>query len=206
MAKRKFYVVWKGRRTGIFDTWEACRAQVEGFPGAQYKAFPSRAAAEAAFQQQYADHAGRAATRQQWLLAPTPPVLPSLCVDAACPGIPGPVEYRGVLTESGEQVFHQGPFPDGTTNVGEFLAIVHGLAWLAEHGLDWTVYSDSRTAIAWVRKRRCNTRLKRNARNAPLFERIARAERWLAEHPNHNPVLKWDTAAWGEIPADFGRK
>ena len=34
MAKTKFYVVWKGRKTGIFNTWEACSAQVSGYQGA----------------------------------------------------------------------------------------------------------------------------------------------------------------------------
>jgi ribonuclease HI len=42
--------------------------------------------------------------------------------------------------------------------------------------------------------------------NAPLFELIDRAEEWLAGHKTTNPVLKWDTKAWGEIPADFNRK
>ena len=42
--------------------------------------------------------------------------------------------------------------------------------------------------------------------NAPLFELIDHAEDWLAAHKKINPVLKWDTRAWGEIPADFNRK
>jgi ribonuclease HI len=32
------------------------------------------------------------------------------------------------------------------------------------------------------------------------------AESWLEGHPVTNPILKWDTRAWGEIPADFDRK
>jgi ribonuclease HI len=46
----------------------------------------------------------------------------------------------------------------------------------------------------------------RTERNIPLFELIARAERWLQTNTFPNQILKWDTPNWGEIPADFGRK
>ena len=49
MAKNKFYVVWQGRKTGIFTDWETCRQQVQGEAGAKYKAYTSRAEAEQAF-------------------------------------------------------------------------------------------------------------------------------------------------------------
>ena len=39
MAKNKVYAVKKGRTTGIFMTWDDCKAQVDGFPGAEYKSF-----------------------------------------------------------------------------------------------------------------------------------------------------------------------
>ena len=48
MAK-KFYVVWQGRKTGIFTEWAVCKAQVEKYAGAKYKSFPTREAAEQAF-------------------------------------------------------------------------------------------------------------------------------------------------------------
>ncbi len=43
----KFYGVRRGRIKGIFESWEACREQVYHFPGAEYKAFPTRKEAEA---------------------------------------------------------------------------------------------------------------------------------------------------------------
>jgi len=202
----KFYVVWKGRKTGIFTTWERCSAQVKGFTDAEYKAFPSREMAERAFRGHYREYAGRPASSQQWLFASHPPVIESCCVDAACSGSPGPLEYRGVATATGKTLFSCGPYRNGTNNVGEFLAIVHALTLLKDSGLPIPVYSDSETAIAWVRAGNCNTDLRREASNAPLFELIAGAEAWLALNMKHNPVLKWDTAAWGEIPADFNRK
>ena len=52
--KNKYYVVWKGRTPGIYDNWEACKKEVEGFQGALYKGFPDRASAEAAYAQGFA--------------------------------------------------------------------------------------------------------------------------------------------------------
>jgi len=206
MVKAKFYVVWKGRRTGIYTTWEACADQVKGFTGAKYKAFANRAAAEKAFQGHYDRYAGKPASSGQWLFSAEPPVAESYCVDAACSGSPGRLEYQGVHTATGKLTFHRGPFWNGTNNVGEFLAIVHMLGWLKQKGIDAPVYSDSGTAIAWIRKKRCNTRLVPDKQNAPLFELIDRAEEWLNENREFNQVLKWDTRVWGEIPADFNRK
>ncbi len=205
-TKSKFYVVWKGRKTGIFDTWEACAEQVKGFTGAEYKAFASRAAAERAFQRDYNAYAGKPSSDRQWLFALEPPIAESYCVDAACSGSPGRLEYRGVHTSTGKEIFRRGPFENGTNNIGEFLALVHALAWLKRKGIAAPVYSDSATAVAWVKGKKCKTELALDKRNAPLFELITRAETWLAENEPANPVLKWDTEAWGEIPADFNRK
>ena len=205
MAKAKFYVVWKGRRAGVFNTWDECSAQVTGYPGAEYKSFDSLPAAEAALRGRFGDFKGKPFSSQGWLFAPTKPLLPSISVDAACSGAPGPVEYRGVETESGRQIFKLGPYPDGTNNVGEFLAIVHAVTWQHEQGRDWPVYSDSENAILWVKAKTCRTKLAHTGRNANLFELINQAEQTLKVLKTFR-VLKWDTKAWGENPADFGRK
>ncbi len=206
--KKKFYVVWKGRKTGIFTSWEACAAQVNGFVGAEYKAFDSREEAETAWRGKYEDYKGKTApakSRQLHLLA-SQPIRDSYCVDAASSGNPGVMEYRGVHTTTRKQIFHEGPFPDGTNNVGEFLAIVHALAMFKEKGIPQPIYSDSANALLWLKLKKCRTRLKPSRLNAPLFERICQAEDWLKTNTYINKVLKWDTEAWGEIPADFGRK
>ena len=132
-------------------------------------------------------------------------VANSLAVDAACSGNPGQMEYRGVHVASGQQVFHFGPVY-GTNNIGEFLAIVHGLALMQQRGLDLPLYSDSVNAISWVRQRKCKTKLPRDARTEELYRLIERAEQWLHTHTYTTPILKWETSRWGEIPADFGRK
>jgi ribonuclease HI len=205
--KQKYYVVWKGHKTGIFTSWAECEKQVKGFAAAQYKSFDSLKEAKAAYQSNYEAFKGKPASQGKWKEASVKPILPSICVDAACSGAPGKLEYRGVYTDSGDEIFRFGPFPDGTNNVGEFLAIVHALTWLAKHGKQLPVYSDSENGIAWVYTGKCRTNLKHTARNAPLFVMIHSAENWLAENElDDDKVLKWDTELWGENPADFGRK
>ena len=91
-------------------------------------------------------------------------------------------------------------------NIGEFLAVVHALAYLKQRGSDWPIYSDSRTALAWLRKRAINTKLEVSDKNRELFKLVDRAVSWIRNNCWKNPVLKWETEYWGEIPADFGRK
>jgi len=205
--KQKYYVVWKGHQSGIFTSWAECEKQVKGFPAAQYKSFDSLREAEAAYQSKYEAFKGKPASQGKWREASRKPILPSICVDAACSGAPGKLEYRGVYTDSQEEIFRFGPFPDGTNNVGEFLAIVHALTWLEKHDKQLPIYSDSENGIAWVYTGKCRTNLKHTGRNVPLFVMIHSAENWLAENElNDDEVLKWDTDLWGENPADFGRK
>ncbi len=127
-------------------------------------------------------------------------------VDAACSGNPGPMEYQCIDLATGAQVFHFGPI-HGTNNIGEFLAIVHALALMEKQGIkDKVIYSDSHTAILWVKKKLCKTKLEHNNETKPLFDIIRRAETWLRGHNIQVEIIKWETSRWGEIPADFGRK
>jgi len=116
------------------------------------------------------------------------------------------LEYRGVWTETAEELFRQGPFAQGTNNIGEFLALVHALAHLKKEGLNIPIYSDSKIAIGWLKRKKCKTQLQADEQNVRLFELINRAEKWLQDNPYENEILKWDTILWGENPADFGRK
>ncbi len=204
----KYYVVWNGRNKGVFSSWEECEAQVKGFQGAQYKAFKTRDLAEKAFRGSYQDYEGKhvSSLTEQELAAIGTPIIPSCAVDAAFNGATLVVEYRGVDTESQAEIFRQGPFQHGTNNVGEFLAIVHALRLLKRTGSTLPIYSDSKNAILWVQNKQCRTNLRKDDQNAELFRLISRAEHWLAENEYENEILKWETEAWGENPADFGRK
>ncbi len=118
------------------------------------------------------------------------------------------MEYRGVRVSDGSEIFRVGPLPDGTNNVAEYLALVHALAMLDKQGDHTTpIYSDSRTAQSWLRGGAHRSKLARTPANAKIHEMLQRADMWLASHrPTANPIIKWDTDNWGEIPADFGRK
>lgn len=138
---------------------------------------------------------------------PLPQEVPgeAIAVDAACSGNPGPMEYRGIYLKTGQVLFHYGPV-HGTNNIGEFLAIVHALALLKQQGKTMPIYSDSRTAMIWVQKRKCKTTLDPTPQNAPLLQLVRRAENWLIQNGVNVPLHKWETEKWGEVPADFGRK
>lgn len=208
--KQKFYVVWKGKRPGIYESWDDCQAQIKGVKGAQYKAFATFVEAKKAFNGNYSDYKGK--KKGDTELSPEEklkygePNPHSISVDAASSGNPGKMEYQGVDTKTKKLLFKQGPFEEGTNNVGEFLAIVHGLAFLKQKNSDRVIYTDSRTAMSWVQKKKCNTKLEKTIRNQPIFELIERAEAWLKRNRHNTPIVKWETKAWGEIPADFGRK
>lgn len=225
MGKQKYYVVWHGVEPGIYSSWQECQQQIKGFAGALYRSFDTQAEAEEAFHSSPYDYinnnkpstiAAQPAAVDGLCDVPqnrTDTVLPlplcvraeALAVDAACSGNPGPMEYRGVYLRTGQEIFHFGPV-HGTNNIGEFLAIVHGLALIKQKGLNMTIYSDSRIALGWVKKKHCKTNLERNKRTAQLFALIERAENWLKNNTYNTPLLKWETKQWGEVPADFGRK
>lgn len=218
MKKQKYYVVWSGHLPGVYNTWEDCKAQVHGVKGAVYKSFESREEAEKAYKEDFQSYVFRKSSSTPKEKKKTPSNSPSInktndaeggltwCVDAACSGNPGKMEYRGVEIPSNRPIFHFGPM-FGTNNIGEFLAIVHALALAQQQGLTHLrIYSDSRNAINWVRQKKCKTKLARSPKSEPLYNLIERAENWLRTHSFTYPVLKWETNEWGEIPADFGRK
>ncbi len=211
MAFRKFYVVWAGHSPGIYDSWEECKAQIDGYPGARYKAFNSQTDATMAFRENSDDIGVLRAIAGHNTPIVNYEAFPeirrdAIAVDAACAGNPGRMEYRGVDVATGAELFHFGPIDDGTNNVGEFLALVHALALCKKQGWAMPIYSDSKTARAWVRNRKAKTTLRPTPRNGKLIQMLQRAETWLATNTYPNPILTWDTEHWGEIPADFGRK
>lgn len=210
--RKKFYVVWEGRAPGVYDSWAECQLQIEGYPNAKFKSFPTQEEAVAAFRGDPREAAaiirsiGSHITDTVNYDAIPEIVTNAIAVDAACSGNPGPVEYRGVDVKTGAELFRVGPLQEGSNNMGEFLALVHGLAWLDQRGLTMPVYTDSLTARAWVRNMAVKTTIKPTPGNAKIRELIERALTWLRNHPRRNQILVWDTPSWGEIPADFGRK
>jgi len=210
MAKQKFYVVWKGRKPGVYNTWDECRAQIFGFTAAVYKSFPTRKEAEDAYKTSSRNYIGKGSSEPMASHIQSgqygSPVQESICVDGACDTTTGLMEYKGIDLKTGKVLFLQGPYKDGTNNIGEFLAIVHALSYCAKQNLKVPIYSDSHTALVWVMNKKAKTRLVKTSANKILFELIGRAEKWLKNNQFSNKILKWETRAWGENPADFGRK
>lgn len=219
--KPKYYVVWKGRNPGIYHSWTACQAEIKGFSQALYKSYSSLSEAQEAFSD-IENAPKRVASKSKLspknnlenppdyrhdtiLHIPLEVTADAWAVDAACSGNPGPMEYQAIDLATGAQIFHFGPI-QATNNIGEFLAIVHALALLQKNNLHKTIYSDSKIAISWVKQKTCKSKLPQTAKYKPIFDIIARAEAYLHNNPITQPILKWDTEKWGEIPADFGRK
>ena len=207
--KQKYYVVWKGVSPGVYTSWTDCQLQIKSFDGALYKSFDTKEEAEHAFASPAHHYIG---AQNSKLITHNSKALPKdfdmncVAVDAACSGNPGPMEYRGVYLLTGQQIFHFGPI-FGTNNIGEFLAIVHALALMKQKGICMTIYSDSRNALAWIKQKKCKTKLERTPKTEEVFQMIERAETWLKTHTYDDiPLLKWETEEWGEVPADFGRK
>ena len=220
--KQKYYVVWQGKQPGIYTDWESCKEQVAGVQGAQYKSFDTKLEAEQAIRLPYRSVVAQtqrpAPTAPQSILyvddngmtavrpdAVNPPILDALAVDAACSGNPGVMEYQGIYIPTRTRVFHYRA-ERGTNNIGEFLAIVHGLSYLKKHRLNQIIYSDSVNAMSWVRQKVCKSKLPEDASTAELWDFVHRAEQWLRSNTYSTEIRKWDTDHWGEIPADFGRK
>jgi len=209
--KKKYYTVWKGHKTGVFESWNDCKAQIKDYQGAQYKSFSTFEAAKTALKGNYKDYIGKNKSFKSELSKAQLekiglPNYNSISVDAASSGNPGKMEYRGVDTKTKKQLFIQGPFEEGTNNIGEFLALVHGLAFLKKHNSNRIIYTDSKTALSWVKKKRCNTKLERNPKNETIYELVDRAIDWLKTNEYSTTIENWASKAWGEIPADFGRK
>ena len=200
MTKSKWYVVWSGKKPGIYTSWDEAKEQVHGVQGAKYRSFKSKWTAEEAYEKgpdTFQNLREKILPKQ---------VLNSISVDAACSGNPGKVEYRGVYTDTQTELFHKKIDGLGTNNLGEFLAIVHALAWQGKEGCELPIYSDSETAISWIKKKAVKTTLKESKETSEIFNLIRRAESWLLKNEINVPLIKWHTNDWGEIPADFGRK
>lgn len=211
MPQKKYYVVWKWKKAWVYETWDECKKQVDGFKDAVYKSFSAKDIALKAYAQWPEDYIGKEA-KQETSLTPEQkkkfgaPLEKSICVDAAWNTATGDMEYRWIDFQTKKELFHIWPLPDGTNNIWEFLAIVHALSYCQKKWIATPIYSDSRNALLWVQKKDVKTKLEKTEKNKEIFDLILRALIWLEKNTYTNPLLKWETKAWGENPADFGRK
>jgi ribonuclease HI len=220
-AKQKYYVVWAGRKPGVYASWADCQEQINKFDDAKFKSYETKAAADQAYKDGWKKHWGQGQgqskpsggsgsgsfkPRSTGIETTEAIDYNSISVDVGTSGNPGPVEYKGVDTKTGEVIFSIGPIRKGTNNLGEFLAIVHGLAYLQKMNSDKTVYSDSVNAIKWVKQKEVSSTLARDESTKEIWDMVDRAVHWLKTNKYANKVAKWQTKQWGEIKADYGRK
>jgi ribonuclease HI len=161
---KKFYVVWTGRQTGVFTDWPTAQRSVDGFPGAKYKSFPTRAEAETALRAGAPPRtAARSATTKQTkpaqddAFASDSVVSLQIYCDGACEPNPGNagsgvVVYRaGAVTELWYGLYN----PNGTNNTAELNGLLSALL-MAEKaintGEDAEILCDSTYALNCVSK------------------------------------------------------
>lgn len=158
MPKQKYYAVRKGRAPGIYQSWEACAAQVTGYPGAVYKSFESRDQAErflraggAAPSSSNTKPRGApvvrrvAATRVEPVAAEAAPVVGTgfrLYTDGGCLVNPGPGGYAVVLVIDSKRKELSGGFRRTTNNRMELMACIVGLEAVRTRTA-MTIYTDS---------------------------------------------------------------
>ena len=174
MAKKKFYVVMKGRKPGIYREWfgqDGAQAQISGFPGAAYKGFPTLFDAEQWFRSGGGPHSER---------APAKPTIPepssqkpsrtskdksqlrqvTIYTDGACIKNPGRGGYGVVILDGKIRKELSGGFRHTTNNRMEIMAAIAGLQAL-DVRCAVTLYSDSKylvnaMTLGWVERWRAH--------------------------------------------------
>lgn len=198
---KKIYVVWVGYKPGVYESWEACRSQTDGYPSAKFKSFSDRDFAVSAFQEGYTSFmTGHAPSRGPGH-APTGTYL---TVDASFNGV-GITEWRGVLvTDEGvHQVFRSPAYIGGSSNIGEYCALARGLKYLRDNRLDLPLYTDSMVAQSWLKKKAHRS----NVEISPTLKALLlAADNYIKSIDWPIDVRDWKSSVWGEIPADYGRK
>ncbi|MBS3777335.1 MAG: ribonuclease H [Bacteroidales bacterium] len=139
-----------------------------------------------------------------------------IAVDGETRGNPGPSKYRGVDLATYSTIFIV-DIGIATNNIAEFCALGHAIFYCIKHGISTTIYSDSQTAISWIRKKKANSKLPASPKTERARDFVERIENALKDVSiefdgvditvnNDIVVSKWYTSEWGEIPADFGNK
>jgi len=140
-----------------------------------------------------------------------------IAVDASTRGNPGPSEYKGVDIATGKTLFHVS-IDVATNNITEFIALSHAIIQTDKDNVKIDIYTDSVTAISWVKNKHANSNLKPGRNTQKAIDYLKRVEAVLSKMDivragsdellvnGKISILKWYTSEWGEIPADFGYK
>lgn len=158
---KKYYVVWKGRKPGIYKTWTECKAQTDGHSGARFRSFSDKSEAEKAFKK--APKRKRVRRNAQVKDNTSPPIFAHpktdvvIYCDGACPENPGEagcglsIFYGDRLSAAWYGLYHT----DGTNNTAELHGFHQALLMAKEYiakGLSCTVCPDSMYALNAITK------------------------------------------------------
>jgi ribonuclease HI len=198
MAKQKFYTVWVGRNTGVFDTWEQCKAQIHEFPKAKYKSFGTKNLAEEAFANaaEYINEANQNETESP------EPIAESICVHsyAISQNIIG---YAGYHTSAGDNYFKFENIETNHIHLADFVGLVHALAYCKEKSLALPIYSNSQNAINAIETININRlQINPNTISQQAQNLINRAIQFLQNNTYINPILAWQTKNWGVMQSN----
>ncbi len=117
---------------------------------------------------------------------------------------PGIFKYRIVDIETKGVIFEKIISGNCTNNLAELLGAVHTIGYNKANNLNLPVYTDSQTALSWIRKK--NIKTKHIVTDNELQNELDVALKYIktlskAEHP-----ILWQTVTWGQIDADYGAK
>jgi len=151
----KFYGVRRGRTTGVFDSWDACRKQVYKFPDAEYKSFPTREEALA-----FASGSTPTLPKPTQRPGTSSHLATEIWVDGSCfPRKDGSLRigWGMLIKQAGQEVFRDKGHDIPTEalvhrNVaGEILGILKSLEWCKAHGVkEVTLYIDYQGLESWA--------------------------------------------------------
>jgi ribonuclease HI len=232
MAKKKYYAVAVGRKTGIFDNWPLAETQVKSWPGARFKGFLSRREAEAWLKNpQYSTGAVRRSVKR-----PPRTKIKALnnheglviYTDGGAINNPGPGGYGAVIVDYDLDPASRREISGGyrltTNNRMELMACIAALRSLGASERPIALYSDSSYVVnavnkGWARKWRLNGWLKSDkkpAMNADLWEELLNLTagltitfNWVKGHAG-NPLnercdqLAVQNARQNNLPVDRG--
>lgn len=154
MAK-KYYAVAKGKTPGIYMTWDACKAQVNGFSGAVYKSFLTSSEAEAFLGRYSEDEQTDAVMEQEGEPVSTETHLVAY-VDGSFEQSLGQYAYGCVLVLPDKLVTLNGcgkeeAYVSMRNVAGEILGSEQAIRWAVEHGyLEITIYYDYEGIEKWA--------------------------------------------------------
>lgn len=201
MKKTKYYVVFKGYKTGIFDNWDDCKKQVSGFSGALHKSFDSEEEAKNAFNEYNSIQ-----NDNNNPVPLSPYSVKCLIVSGNCPNNFGEMSYLRKLSATNNIVSEREFAAIGTKNIAEFLVIVETIKLSKKVKRNLPIYTSSQTALNWIRNKKCKHQIFASKKTEKVFSLIREAEDWLVNNTVENEIILWNTSAWGKFPLGGRRR